>query len=119
MNNRRRFLQILAAAPFAPWKEILKEVTKPRIFYSIPPTAGRVDYLDLRKWGTVAYDGACIQPGQIVYTSHECFHLGQEVVLIKGDGKTLGTFTISYADSIGSTLLVAEPQPKITAKLLR
>ena len=34
--NRRRFLQILAAAPFAPWEEIVKEIAKPKIFYSIP-----------------------------------------------------------------------------------
>jgi hypothetical protein len=34
--NRRRFLQILAAAPFAPWKEIAEELAKPAIIYSIP-----------------------------------------------------------------------------------
>jgi hypothetical protein len=35
-TNRRRFLQILAAAPFAPWKEIAEELAKPIITYSIP-----------------------------------------------------------------------------------
>jgi hypothetical protein len=35
--SRRRILSVLAAAPFAPWKEILEEASKPRIFCSIPP----------------------------------------------------------------------------------
>jgi hypothetical protein len=36
--SRRRLLQVLAIAPFAPWQEILEEAAKPKIFYSIPPT---------------------------------------------------------------------------------
>jgi hypothetical protein len=54
--DRRRFLQILAAAPFMPWKDICEEAAKPKIFYSIPPA--RFDYLDFKMWGI---DEAAIQ----------------------------------------------------------
>jgi hypothetical protein len=35
--DRRRFLQVLAAAPFMPIKEILIEASKPVVLYSLPP----------------------------------------------------------------------------------
>lgn len=38
--SRRRLFQVLAVAPFAPWREILEEAAKPTVAYSIPTTAG-------------------------------------------------------------------------------
>jgi hypothetical protein len=61
VHNRRRFLQILAAAPFAPWKEILEEVAKPIITYSIPSNLDHIDHLDLSKWGATNLVEAAVE----------------------------------------------------------
>jgi len=53
--NRRRLLQIFAAAPFVPWEEILREFAKPQIFYSIPAAPqtlieAAVEAIELETW---------------------------------------------------------------------
>jgi hypothetical protein len=66
--NRRRFLQILAAAPFAPWREIAEELAKPIRTYSIPEAERQIQALELETFnkaipdlvyrGTSLYDWA-------------------------------------------------------------
>jgi len=107
--NRRRFLQILAAAPFAPWKEIVEELAKPAVTYFIPPRMVEV---------SLPRDERGIWPGMQIWAPTHNYQLGDTIALTGTDNKHRGTFRISYVDSIAGMLYLERPEPKIAARLI-
>jgi hypothetical protein len=89
MHDRRRFLQILAAAPFAPWEEISRELAKPIIAYSIPK---EIQYAVKKS------------PLSITVAGGHFFDVGDVVTLYTGYGRADGVFTISHMDEIARVI---------------
>lgn len=56
MLNRRRFLSILAAAPFLPYEEVLREVMKPKIFALGGLDEAAIQALELESWAKAIPD---------------------------------------------------------------
>jgi hypothetical protein len=100
MHSRRRFLQILAAAPFAPWEEISRELAKPIRTYSIPEAKREIQALELETFNKPIPN----LMGITVAGGRNNFTIGDSITLYRGSGQSYGTFEISHVDEIARVI---------------